>query len=105
VQAFLDEAALLRGLEHPHIVETLDAGTLDGQCAVAVEYLEGQSLRLVLRRTTGPDALPRELAAHIAVCVLDALQHAHEAKDDTGQSLASLHRDVSPSHVFHHQRR
>ncbi len=100
VEAFLTGATHLRGLTHPHIIRTLDAGVIDGKCCIAEEYVEGQALRLVLRRAYGGHGLPDELAVYIAVCMLKGLHHAHEAKAEDGRSLGLVHRDLSPDSVF-----
>ncbi|GAB4215223.1 MAG: hypothetical protein OHK0013_40610 [Sandaracinaceae bacterium] len=47
----------------------------------------------------GPGQLPWQLAVHICVQVLDALEYAHTLKGD-GQPLYIVHRDVSPSNVL-----
>jgi serine/threonine-protein kinase len=99
-RSFLEQRALLRRIVHPRIVRTLEAGVIDGQCCVAEEYLEGQPLHLALRRASEADGLPRELGVHIAICMLEGLHHAHEAKDEMGRSLGLVHGDVSPRHVF-----
>jgi serine/threonine protein kinase len=98
---FLAEAAVLRKLAHPHIVKILDAGVMDGRCFVAEEYLEGQPLRLLLRRSSAEEnGLPVEVAAYVASCVLEGLHYAHEAKDEGGRSLQIVHGDVTPDNVF-----
>jgi len=100
VQMFVDEARLLCLLEHPHVVKTLEAGVIDGQCCIVMEYLEGQPLHRVLRRAYEQGQLPMELAASIASAVLEGLHYAHEATDSLGRPLEIVHRDVSPHNVF-----
>jgi serine/threonine-protein kinase len=100
VQAFLRDAAIFRRLDHPRIIKILDAGVLEGHCFIAEEYLEGQPLRLVLRRAREANGLPGELAVYVTMCVLEGLHYAHEAKDETGRSLGIVHRDVSARNVF-----
>jgi serine/threonine protein kinase len=100
VQMFLDEARLLCKLEHPHIVRTLEAGIIDGQCCIAMEYLEGQPLQIVLRRAYESGQLSIALAVRIVASMLDALHYAHELGDESGQRLEIVHRDISPHNVF-----
>ncbi|HEX7671577.1 MAG TPA: serine/threonine-protein kinase [Polyangiaceae bacterium] len=100
VQMFVDEARLLCELDHPHIVRTLEAGIIDGQCCIAMEYLEGQPLQIVLRRVYERGQLPVELAVHIVAAMLDGLHYAHEVSDQSGRCLDIVHRDVSPHNVF-----
>ena len=96
VRRFLTEAPLLRRLDHPELVKTLDAGMLDGRCCVAEEYLEGQPLRLLLRRAGDAGGLATELAVYVAICMLQGLHHAHQATDVDGLQAGIVHRNVSP---------
>jgi serine/threonine-protein kinase len=100
VRRFLTEAPLLRRLDHPELVKTLDAGMLDGRCCVAEEYLEGQPLRLLLRRAGDAGGLATELAVYVAICMLQGLHHAHQATDVDGLQAGIVHRNVSPHAVF-----
>lgn len=100
VQMFLDEARLLTQLDHPHIVQTLEAGVIDGRCCIAMEYLEGQPLQRVLRRANEHGGLAAPIAVSIAISVLDGLHYSHETRDGQGQPLQIVHRDVSPQNVF-----
>jgi serine/threonine-protein kinase len=101
VQMFLDEARLVCQLKHPNIVKALEVGKLDGQCCLAMEYLEGQPLqRLVHRAYAQGGTLSIYHAVQIAVAVLDALHYAHEVRDKNGKALGIVHRDVSPQNIF-----
>jgi serine/threonine-protein kinase len=53
-----------------------------------------------LRADGRPGQLPWQLAVHIAIQVLDALEYAHTLKGPDGQPLHIVHRDVSPSNVL-----
>ncbi len=100
VQMFTDEARLVCGLEHENIVRTLEVGSMDGQCCIAMEYLAGQPLQRLMRRTWSSGGLSIELAVHITIQILEALEYAHDARDQQGRSLDIVHRDISPHNVF-----
>jgi serine/threonine-protein kinase len=100
IRRFSSEAALLRLLDHPHIVKMLDAGLLEGRCCIAHEYLEGQPLRLLLRRANETGGLPRELAAYVASCALQGLHHAHEANDQNGRRAGVVHGNLTSHGLF-----
>jgi serine/threonine-protein kinase len=100
VQMFIDEARLACGLEHEHIVKTIEVGVIDDHCCIAMEYLAGQSLQQVLRHGWSRGGVPIEVALHVAVRALDALGYAHEFKDHRGTSMEIVHRDISPHNIF-----
>lgn len=98
---FLDEARIASQLHHANIVSILDYGVTDGLPYQVLEYVEGADAEQLVRR--GREAgvpLPVELALHICAEVAHALQHAHEAKDASGQPLHIVHRDVTPSNIL-----
>jgi serine/threonine-protein kinase len=96
---FLDEARLAVRLHHPNVVQTYEVGERDGTYFMAMEYLEGQPLNLVLQRSTR-EHFPMPLHYHIVREVLRGLVYAHELEDFGGEPLAIVHRDVSPHNVF-----
>ena len=100
VQMFMDEARLVCCLEHENIVKTLDVGVMGGQCCIVMEYLAGQPLQRLMRRTWSSGGLPIDLAVFIAIRVLEALEYAHDATDHRGRPLDIVHRDISPHNIF-----
>ena len=101
IAMFMDEARLAARLNHPNIVQTMEVGVDQGRRFIAMEYLEGQPLQLVVRRALERGS-PLGLPAHLAILVevLSALEYAHELRDFDGTPLALVHRDVSPHNVF-----
>jgi len=95
---FLDEARLSACFNHPHIVQTYEVGEVGGRYFIALEYLDGQSLRAVQRRLGEAFPLQEELRALIAVA--RGLDYAHDLHDFEGKPLSVVHRDVSPQNVF-----
>ena len=86
---FLREASLAGQLQHPHIVTIHDYGRApEGFCYLVMEYLEGYTLREVLRR----HHVPTKRIMRIFDGICQGLRHAH------GRGL--VHRDVKPSNVF-----
>jgi serine/threonine protein kinase len=89
------EARTLARLNHPNIVEVITAGITGDDLRLpyyVMERLNGQSLRVVLEKK-GQLELPH--AVHIAVDLLDALDHAHDK--------GVIHRDVKPDNIFLHR--
>ena len=91
-ETFLDrfhrEADLLSRLSHPNVVAIIDRGEVDSRAYVVMEYVDGQSLREIMKR--GP--LPPNESLAIVRSVLSALEHAHEK--------GIVHRDVKPENVL-----
>jgi serine/threonine protein kinase len=99
VTMFLDEARLAARLSHANIVQTYEVGEVGGRYFIAMEYLEGQSLKLVERRLR-PHTLPMPLQLRVLSEVAKGLHHAHELRGFDGEALGVVHRDVSPHNVF-----
>src|SRR5438046_4789178 len=89
VERFRREARAAAGLNHPSIVSIYDWGEQDSTYFIVMEYVEGRTLRDVIRRE-GP-LLP-ERAADIAGDIAAALAFAHQN--------GIFHRDVKPGNVL-----
>ena len=96
------EARLSAAMDHPHIARVVGSGRCeDAQPYIALEWVEGLDLRQLLRScTTRKIGLPIAHALAIMTAVLSALDHAHAARDERGDQLGVVHRDVSPSNVL-----
>lgn len=88
IERFYREAKAAGSLTHPNIVTIYEVGEDNGRHFIAMEYLEGQSLRDVLQVRV---ALPVPEALRIALAVASALQYAHQN--------GVIHRDVKPDNV------
>jgi serine/threonine-protein kinase len=87
-----NEARTLARLHHPNIVDVVTAGVTADELRLpyyVMERLSGQSLRLVLEKK---GRLDPGHAFHIAIDLLDALDHAHDK--------GVIHRDVKPDNIF-----
>lgn len=101
VGTFALEARLHRAAQHPNVVEVYEAGSVDGEPFLAMEYVDGVDAYRLLRRAQGElRPIPPEVAIFIAHEVCSALGCVHTAVDDTGHPLAVVHRDVTPSNVY-----
>lgn len=102
VNMFLDEARLASLLNHPNIVWNSAPQQHQGTWYIVQEYVDGSNLDKMMRYLQARSIpLPPALAAHIAVCVADALEHAHGVTDPvTDRPLRLVHRDVTPRNVL-----
>lgn len=101
VAMFMDEAAIMAQIHHPHVLGVYDFGKQDGRYFFAMEYLEGQSLaRLIVEAHKHAGEIPHGVAAMIGAHAARGLEAAHTAKSKDGTPLEVVHRDVSPQNVF-----
>jgi len=101
VDLFCVEADVSAMLKHPNIVEVFEAGVVDDVYYLAMEFVDGRDLALILARCRERKIfLPVNFAVHIALATLDALAYAHEARGPSGMHLNIVHCDVSPSNLF-----
>ena len=89
VERFRREAKNAAGLSHPNIVSIYDRGEAEGTYYIAMEYLDGRSLKeLIVAR--GP--APIHLAVDYARQILAAIRFAHRH--------GIVHRDIKPHNVL-----
>jgi serine/threonine protein kinase len=101
VEMFLDEARLSARIVHPNVVHVEELGESEGMFFLAMEYVHGTALSVLLRRLASSGRrLAPEVACAIARGVADGLHAAHEAKDERGNALEVVHRDVSPQNIL-----
>jgi serine/threonine protein kinase len=86
---FLNEAALVGRLHHPHIVDLLDAAVERDFSYVVMEYVPGGTLEA---HVTPATLLPLEKAIEVAYKVSRALEYAHRH--------GVIHRDIKPANIL-----
>jgi eukaryotic-like serine/threonine-protein kinase len=98
---FIDEAKLTARLVHPKIAQTFELGKVDDALYIAMEFIDGIDVLALLREfAMRRRRVDPQLAAWIAHEVLDALDYAHNLRDDDGTTLGIVHRDISPSNIL-----
>src|SRR5215218_9621259 len=101
LRAFIDEAKLSANLMHGNIVQIFQLGEVGGDYFIAMEYIQGPTVRqLIDRHRELGRPLTAPLAAYIASRVCRALDFAHKFVAPNGQRLDIVHRDVSPGNIL-----
>jgi eukaryotic-like serine/threonine-protein kinase len=89
VERFRREASSAAGLNHQHVVSVYDRGEWDGTYYIAMEFLDGRSLKAVIQQEAPLDP---ERAIDLTLQVLRAARFAHRR--------GIIHRDLKPHNVI-----
>jgi serine/threonine protein kinase len=97
-----DEARLLGLIRHQHIVKVEDLSSIDGKCAIVMEYLEGVDLKCCMQFLRERNQIfPRAALFETMLGVVSALDAAYNGLPlQGGAPLKVIHRDIKPSNIF-----
>jgi serine/threonine protein kinase len=101
LQLFIDEAKLSANLMHGNIVQIYQLGEVSGEFFIAMEFIQGPTLRSIIdRHWELGQPIPAHLAAYVASRVCRALDFAHNFVGPDKRRLDIVHRDVSPGNIM-----
>jgi eukaryotic-like serine/threonine-protein kinase len=104
VEMFLNEARLAARLDHPNIVSIFDLGEANGNYFIAMEFIDGPSLRAVAKRAhERGERLPIAEVVKIVSMAAGGLHYAHDLAGPDGKPLGLVHRDISPDNILVHR--
>ncbi len=86
------EAKAAAKLDHPSLCKVFDAGAVDGQCFIAMQYIEGETLKSQLETSSKSVAEAVSLIVQLA----EGLSEAH--------ALGIIHRDLKPENIMINRR-
>ncbi|AFK86732.1 MULTISPECIES: Stk1 family PASTA domain-containing Ser/Thr kinase [Thermoanaerobacterium] len=90
VRRFKRESQAAASLSHPNIVSIYDVGQEGDIYYIVMEYVNGKTLKQLIKETNGPLPIPKSLDIARQVC--RALEHAHKHH--------IVHRDIKPQNIL-----
>ncbi|MCA9540386.1 MAG: serine/threonine protein kinase, partial [Myxococcales bacterium] len=101
IDMFIDEAKIAVQLTHANIGQVFELGNADNSYFISMEFVQGKDCRALFdRASTRGEHLPIPMCCHIIKEVCEALEYAHNKRNDRGEPLKLIHRDVSPQNIL-----
>jgi len=99
-QMLFQEAVLASQIHHSNVAETLELGEHEGTLYLVMELVSGESLRFILREAQAHGGMPLSVSISLIGQVCRGLAAAHDLRDENGESVGLVHRDISPPNVM-----
>lgn len=101
IQMFLQEAKISLNLKHPNVIRVYDFGQVEESYYLAMEYVFGQNLGAILKRSVSAKIhIPIPIASYLILECCRGLDYAHSLADNFGNNIGVIHRDISPPNIL-----
>jgi serine/threonine-protein kinase len=100
-EMFLDEARIASGIQHPNVAQILDLGEERDVLFIVMEWVDGDSVAKIRKLLSKRKVkFPLGITLRVLADACAGLHAAHELRDDRGEPLGIVHRDVSPQNLL-----
>lgn len=100
VRELLREARITQRIRHPNVVRVLNAGKSGDDFYVAMDYVRGSDLQKLSEDAAAAGKRSVDVMCRVVADACGGLHAAHTARDDRGEPMPILHRDVSPHNIL-----
>ncbi len=97
IDMLADEAKIIVSLNHSNIAQVFEFNEVEKIYYLAMEFIHGKDLRSIMEKT---ENVPIEIAAYLIAELCKGLHYLHNVKNETGQKLNIVHRDISPRNII-----
>ena len=98
---FVREAKICAQMLHPNIIQIYEFGHADGGYFIAMESVQGVTLREALNTLRKEErAIPHMIAADVTRQICLGLDYAHTLRGSGGEPLEIVHQDISPTNIM-----
>src|SRR5262245_47021576 len=98
---FIREAKIAAQMLHPNIVQIYEFGQAEGGYFIAMESVQGVTLRELLTTLRKDErAIPHNVAADVTRQICVGLDYAHTLRGYDGEPLEIVHQDISPTNIM-----
>jgi serine/threonine-protein kinase len=101
VGMFFHEARVAASIQHRNVVSILDVGMEDETLYAVMDYVEGDTLAAIQGTAAALGrGVPLGVTLRIVLDALAGLDAAHELRDEAGDAMQVVHRDVTPQNIL-----
>jgi len=100
VDMFITEARIAARIAHSNVCQVFELGLEQDELFICMEYLRGVPATSILKTHKPLNPVDMRISVAIVKQAAAGLQFAHDLKDENGESLGVVHRDISPGNIF-----
>ncbi len=100
VDMFVTEARIAARIAHTNVCQVFELGLEGDELFICMEYLRGIPATTILKTHKPLNPVSHRISIAIVKQAAAGLQFAHDLRDEEGESLGVVHRDISPGNIF-----